>query len=108
MAQLKINQVADAASLVTTANYGFTSDSHRVVSVQGVWTATTASFSLTLQCSNDNATWADFTAATTITNASGNVMWHVDTKDVLYWRVAATRTSGTLTTLKAYVAHISR
>jgi hypothetical protein len=105
---LKVNQVANAAALAATTNYGFTADSHRVASVQAVWTATTASFALTLQCSNDNVTWADFTTATTVTDASGDVMWHVDSKDTLYWRVRAARTSGTLTTLKAYVAHVPR
>jgi hypothetical protein len=105
---LKVNQVANAAALAASANYSFTADSHRVVSVQAVWTATTVSATATLQCSNDGATWDDFATATAITNADGNVMWHVDSKDALYWRVKYTRTSGTATTFKAYVAHLAR
>lgn len=108
MSTLKVNPVADVAALAATANYPFTADSHRVVSVQTVWTATTVSATLTLQCSNNNADWDDFATGTAITNASGKVMWHVDTKDALYWRVNYTRVSGTATTFKAYVAHIAR
>ena len=104
---LNVNQVANAAALAATTSYGFTANSHRVVSVQAVWTVATASATATLQMSNDNATWADFATATAIT-ASGDVMWHVDTKDALYWRVKYTHTSGSSTTFKAYVAHIAR
>lgn len=107
--QLKATQVADATSLAATTSYAFTADSHKVVSVQAVWTATTASFSAALQYSNDGVTWKDFTTATTITNSNGDVMWDVvGTKDAVYWQVKATRTSGTLTTFKAYVANEPR
>jgi hypothetical protein len=109
MKKLSVNQIADAAALAATANYTFTADSHQVVSVQAVYTSTTASFTLALQHSNDGATWVDFASATAISNASGNVMWNVvGTKDSLFWRVNATRTSGTLTTLKAYLAYQPR
>ena len=105
---LKSTPLVVATSVVASANYGFTADSHRPVSIQAAWTATTASFALTLQMSNDNATWSDFTSATAISNASGDVMWHLDSKDALYWRIKSVRTSGTLTTLSAYVANIDR
>lgn len=108
MKQLRTSKIVDASTVVATANYGFTADSHRVVSVQAVWTATTASFAVKLQMSNDGSTWSDFTTATTITNADGSVMWSVDYQDALYWRVNSVRTSGTLTTLKAYVANLDR
>jgi hypothetical protein len=74
-----------------------------------VGTATTASFSIKLQYSNDNATWVDFTSATSVSNADFTADWQVlDTKDALYWRVLSTRTSGTLLTLKIYVANVKR
>lgn len=105
---LNVSQIADVAALAETANYAFTADSHRVVSVQAVYTVTTANFSLKLQYSNDNATWADFTTATAVT-AGGSVMWDVaGTKDGKYWRVNAARTSGTLDTLDIYVANQER
>lgn len=108
MNRLRVSQAANATSLAATTNYSFTADTHRAVSVQAVWTATTASFSIKLQCSNDDTTWDDFTAATAITDANGAVIWHLDSKDALYWRVNAVRTSGTLTTFKAYVANVAR
>lgn len=109
MKQLKVNQLADASALAATTAYSFTADFNQVVSVQAVYTSTTASFSLALQYSNDNVTWKDFAAATSISNASGDVMWDVvGTKDAKYWRIAATRTSGTLTTLKCYLAYLPR
>ena len=109
MKKLQAFQLADASSLNADTTYGFTADWHKVQSVQAVWTATTASVSLKLQYSNDNVTWADFTTATAISNASGNVMWDVGaTKDALYWRVFPDFSSGTLTTFKAYLAYESR
>lgn len=107
--KLKVNQLANAASLAATGTYSFTADNNKVVSVQAVYTSTTASFSLALQYSNDGTTWKDFTSATSISNANGDVDWQVlDTKDALYWQVKATRTSGTLTTLKVYLAYRER
>lgn len=106
---LNSTQIANATSLAATTSYVFTANTHKVVSVQAVWTATTASYSLALQYSNDGVTWKDFTTATTITDANGDVMWDVvGTKDAVYWQVKATRTSGTLTTFKAYVANEPR
>jgi hypothetical protein len=105
MQKLQVTELANAASLNADTTYAFTADWQKVVSVQAVWTATTASVSLKLQYSLDNATWADFTTATAISNASGNVMWDVGaTKDAPYWRVFPDFSSGTLTTFKAYVA----
>jgi hypothetical protein len=109
MAKLSVSTLIDGSSVVATANYPFTADYFKPVSVQAVWTATTASFSIKLQYSNDNTTWNDFTSATAISDASGNVTWDIGTtKDGLYWRVLNTRTSGTLTTLKVYLAQVER
>lgn len=109
MNKLRVNQIADVSSLAATGTYSFTADHAKVRSVQAVYTSTTSSFSLALQYSNDGVTWKDFTTATSISNASGDVMWDVaDSKDALYWQVKATRTSGTLTTLKVYLAYVTR
>lgn len=109
MKKLSINTLVDATSVVATASYPFTADYHEVRSVQAIYTATTASFTLALQYSNDGTNWEDFTTATAITNASGKVMWNVvGTKDAKYWQVVATRTSGTLLTLKAYLSYLPR
>jgi hypothetical protein len=77
------------------------------VTVQAVWTVTTASATVTLQSSLDNVTWQDFTTATTV-SASGNKMWNLDTTDALYWQVKYTHTSGASDTFKAYVANVPR
>ena len=109
MAILRTNRLANATALAATTNYPFTADTNKVRAVQAVYTSTTASFTLTLQYSQDNTTWKDFTSGTAISNTSGDVDWQVlDTKDAVYWRVAATRTSGTLTTLKIYLAYVER
>ena len=109
MKALKSTKIADVTSVVATTNYAFTADTNRVRAVQAVWTSSTASFTLTLQYSLDGTNWSNFTSATAITNSSSNVMWDVlDTKDAVYWQVAATRTSGTLTTLKIYFANEPR
>lgn len=109
MATLKVQTLLDGTTVVATASYPFTADSRKVRSVQMVYTSTTASFSIALQYSNDNTTWKDFTTATSISDASGDVDWQVlDTKDALYWRVRSTRTSGTLTTLQIYLASVDR
>lgn len=109
MANLRVNTLANASSLAATTSYLFSATDRKVRAVQAVYTSTTSSFTLALQYSQDNVTWKDFTTATAISNASGDVDWQVlDTKDGLYWRVLATRTSGTLTTLKVYLAHVER
>lgn len=109
MSKMSISQIANAASLVVTTAYNFKAEHHKVRSVSAVWTATTAAYSLSLEYSNDNVNWHLFVAATAIANAGGTVMWDVvESKDALYWRVNAARTSGTLTTLKAFVAYIER
>lgn len=106
---LKSTKITDTMSVVASANYAFTADTNRVRAVQAVWTSSTASFTLTLQYSLDGTNWTDFTTATTITNSSSNKMWDVlDTKDAPFWQVASARTSGTLTTLKIYVANEPR
>lgn len=107
--KLHVTTIADATALGATTSYGFTADHHRLRSVQAVWTVTTASATATLQYSNDNATWADFEAATTV-NATSSKMWGTagDTIDALYWRVKYTHTSGSSDTFKVYVAYVPR
>lgn len=109
MPALQVSTIADLTSVVATANYPFVADSHKIRSVQMVCTASTASFSIKLQYSNDNTNWTDFTTATAVSNANATADWQVlDTKDAKYWRVLSTRTSGTLLTLKIFVANIER
>lgn len=108
MPRLQVSTIANATTVSAAANYSFTADTHKVRSVQAVYTVTTGSYTLTLQYSNDGATWSDFTTGTAVT-ASGSKMWDVlDTKDALYWQVANAKTSGTLDTLKIYVANVER
>lgn len=105
---LHVSNPVNATAVVATVSTPFTADEFKIRSVQAVWTVTTASFSVALQYSNDNATWKDFTTATAIT-ASGNVDWQVlDTKDAKFWRIANTRTSGTLDTYAVYIAYQRR
>lgn len=106
---LSESTIADVSSVVATTNYPFESKHNKPVAVQAVWTSTTASFSLTLQYSVDGTNYQDFTTGTAISNSSSNVIWDISTvKDAPYWRVNATRTSGTLTTLQLYVASVPR
>lgn len=106
---LSESTLANATSVVATTNYPFVAKHYKPVAVQAVWTATTATMTLTLQYSVNNTTWSDFTTATAISDASGNVMWDIGvTKDAPYWRVLVTRTSGTLTTLQVYLAQQPR
>jgi hypothetical protein len=108
MPALQVSKIVDTTAVAAAANYIYTADSHRIRSVQAVYTVTTGSYTLTLQYSNDNATWSDFTTGTAVTS-SGSKMWDVlDTKDALYWRVNNAKTSGTLDTLKIYVANVER
>ena len=69
------------------------------LSVQTVYTSTTASFVLTLQVSNDGTTYIDTAQTLTITNTSGAVMLTLVDFMHKYARVNIVRTSGTLTTL---------
>lgn len=106
---LSSSTLADTTSVVATANHTFSATHYKPIAIQAVYTSTTASFTVTLQYSCDNVTWADFTTGTAISNASGSVMWDIGvTKDAPYWRVNVARTSGTLTTFKAYLAQIPR
>lgn len=105
--QMRVNKLADVAALAATTNYVFKADYHRVWSVQAVWTAASSSSTITLQLSNDNATWDNFTSATSIT-AAGNVSWYLDAKDAMYVRALITYTSGAIDTLKIYVAYVGR
>lgn len=106
---LSESTVTDVSSVSATTNYTFITKHSKPVGVQAVWTSATASFTLTLQYSIDGTNYQDFTTGTAISNSSSNVIWDIAvTKDAPYWRVAATRTSGTLDTLKVYMASVPR
>ena len=108
MNSLNVSQIANATTLNATTSYPFTCDWKQAVSVQAVWTVTAASATVTLQLSNDNATWDNYQAGTAVT-ASGNVSWYLGpSKDAKYIRVLYTHTSGASDTFKAYVANIPR
>lgn len=102
---LTVSQIANGAAVVADTNYTFTSDSHKVKSVHIVWTSTTSSATATLQFSNNNSTWENFTSAQSISNNSGSVFHKVDgNTDALYWRVFLDWTSGSVTTFRVFVA----
>jgi hypothetical protein len=109
MAKLSVSTLIDASTVVATANYPFTADYFKPVSVQAVWTSSTSSMTITLQYSCDGTNYQDFATGTSISNSSTNVIWDISTvKDALYWRLNLTRVSGTLTTLKIYLNQIER
>ena len=69
------------------------------VSVQMVWTSTTASFAVTLQVSNDRTTYIDTAQTQAIVDNNGSVMLTLVDNMNKYVRANIVRTSGTLTTL---------
>lgn len=71
------------------------------LSVQVIWTSTTASFTLTLQESNNGTDWVDTNQTATVNNNSSSAIFKVADSAVKYIRVNVARTSGTLTTIKA-------
>lgn len=91
--------IANAATVVASANYDIKVRDKEVVTIWAAWASTTASFSLQLQYSLDGATWINDGSAQAIANDSGNKVWEPSVVTPFY-RVASTRTSGTLTTLK--------
>lgn len=108
MPRLQVTQIANAASLAATTSYSFTADYCKAETIQFVYTSTTASFSIQVEHSLDGTNWIAEGSATAVSNASGTAHVHLKEKDALYWRVTATRTSGTLTTFKAYVGWVER
>jgi hypothetical protein len=108
MNKLIVTQIANATNLTATTAYSFTADFNKAETIQFVYTSTTASFSIAVEHSLDGINWIVEGSATTVTDASGTAYVHLKEKDALYWRVNATRTSGTLTTFKAYVAYTKR
>ena len=107
MAKLSVSQIVNVASVAATTNYAFNQDYYKPVTIQAVYTVTTANFTVTLQYSLDGTNWSNFATGTAVTS-SGNVVWDITGKDSVQWRVNATRTSGSLDTLKVYVAQIER
>lgn len=108
MSKLTTYQNTDVSSVVATTSYTFSAAYTKPMAVQAVWTSSTASFTIALESSLDGTNYQAFTTATTITNSSSTVIWDAKSIEAPYWRVTATRTSGTLTTLKVYVSEQSR
>lgn len=95
---LETSTIVNGASVAASANYDAKADEKQCMAINAVWTATTASFSLQLQYSYDGTNYINDGSAQAITNASGSKTW-APTYCAPYYRVASTRTSGTLTTL---------
>jgi hypothetical protein len=110
MRKLHVNQIANGAAVVADTAYTFNAEFHEARSVHIIWTSTTASATVALQFSNDGGTtWENFAAAQAISNNNGSVFHKVaGNTDAFSWRVYLDWTSGTLTTLKAYVAYLPR
>lgn len=70
-----------------------------LLSVQMVWTATTAAASVTLQVSNDGTTYIDTAQTQAIADNSGAVMLSLIDFPYKYARAKITYTSGSVTTL---------
>lgn len=73
------------------------------VSFQVVTTSGAVSWTVVVQGSNDNTTFIDTASPTTIT-ASSSIMFSIANVTSRYYRVAFTRTSGTLTTVSVVFA----
>lgn len=69
-------------------------------SFQVVWTSTTASFTLGLEVSNDGTNFTSIDSAT-VSDNNGSDIFIIQENPYRYARVYITRTSGTLTTLRA-------
>jgi len=106
---LSTQNIANGAAVVADTNYTFTAASHKVKSVQIVWTSTTASATHILQFSNNGTTWSDYAAAQSISNNSGSTFHKVDgNTDAMFWRVFLDWASGSVTTFNVHVASEQR
>lgn len=66
-----------------------------------IWTATTVSATVTVQCSNDGTNWEDVAGTTENITADGSVMYNVSDVYYKYVRLQITYSSGTITTFVA-------
>lgn len=96
---LETATILNATSVAASADYDIKVRDKEVVTIWAGWASTTASFSLQLQYSLDGTTFINDGSAQAIANDSGNKVWEPSVV-VPFYRVASTRTSGTLTSLK--------
>lgn len=93
--------ILEAAALAATSTSEVVDLSNIVnFSVQITWTSTTAAFTVAVQVSNDGVNYIDVGTPQAISNNSGSVMVVQQNNPYKQMRVLATRSSGTLTTLK--------
>lgn len=94
-----------AATIVATTAYtGIDVEHTQPREIQAVWTATTVSGTISVQVSLDGTTWEDTETPIAVT-ASGSNIWLIN-RHATYMRIYYVRTSGTITTLSAYVSSI--
>lgn len=92
------------AAVVASANSSAIDMEHSVLlSMQMVWTSTTASASVTIQVSNDGTTWVDSAQTQAILNNSGATMLTMVDFAYKYARAKITFSSGSVTTLQLKV-----
>ena len=102
---LETSQIYSGSSVVASADYNISGAADKTVAViNATWTSTTASFSLQLQYSFDGTTYINDGSAQSISNSSSSKTW-APTYAAPYYRVASTRTSGTLTTLVIHAVY---
>ena len=64
--------------------------------IQANWSGTSPVGTLSLQISNDNTTWTDYSgSSTSVSGNTGNFMWNLWATPYQYIRVIYTRASGT-------------
>lgn len=105
MAALETSTILNGSSVAATANYDVVQSDKSVASINATWTSTTAAFSLQLQYSFDGSNYINDGSAQAISDDNGSKSW-IPTYKAPYYRVASTRTSGTLTTLKIHAVYV--
>jgi hypothetical protein len=94
----------DEAALAATKNGDTIDIRHQMgLSAQIIWTATTATFSVKLQTSNDGENWVDETTTQAIADNNGSTVLQWAPLYKAFARIVAARTSGTVTTLKVHI-----
>lgn len=104
MAALETSLILNGSSIAASANYGIKADDKQVACINATWTSTTASHSMQLQYSFDGSTYINDGSAQAISNNSGSKTW-IPAYVAPYYRIANTRTSGTVTTLVIHAVY---
>jgi N-methylhydantoinase B/oxoprolinase/acetone carboxylase alpha subunit len=104
MAALEASLILNGSSIAASANYDIKADDRQCSTINATWTSTTASHSLQLQYSFDGSTYINDGSAQAISNNSGSKTW-APTYIAPYYRIANTRTSGTVTTLVIHAVY---